>query len=236
MHGLTPEGMDVVEDSLMCINMLIYYGTPKGCQIAPEMWKLLPQIMYMVAGQDDDVDGGYGFEFLNLVSPCVQNYIAKDPKTLLLIGEGQSLTYLELVFKFIQRLLVVNSNGVHKLDGINAMKVLIALMENLPGMIDHALPNFIGMLLAELKHAQNTKGPQHYTLMVIQALCGCLFNNCTLALQIIEKEHQTVPFFTALLSFMPNFKREFEIRRILFGLTAIFRSPLDHIPPLIVQK
>ena len=28
MHGLTPEGMDVVEDCLSCINMLIYYGTP----------------------------------------------------------------------------------------------------------------------------------------------------------------------------------------------------------------
>lgn len=88
MHGLTPEGMDVVEDCLPCINMLIYYGTPKGGVIAPEMWKLLPQIMYMVAGQDDDIDGGYGFEFLNLVSVCIQNYIAKDPKTLLMTGEG----------------------------------------------------------------------------------------------------------------------------------------------------
>lgn len=71
MHGLTPEGMDVVEDILPCINMLVYYGTPKGAKIAPEMWKLLPQMMYMVAGADDDVDGGYGFEFLNLASVCI---------------------------------------------------------------------------------------------------------------------------------------------------------------------
>lgn len=50
------------------------------------------------------------------------------------------MTYLELLFKFLQRILVVNSNGAHKLDGIIAMKVLISLMENMPGMIDHALP------------------------------------------------------------------------------------------------
>jgi hypothetical protein len=96
--------------------------------------------MYMVAGQDGDIDGGYGFEFLGLASICVQNFIAKDSKTLLTIGEGQTMSYLELIFKFLQRILVVNANGNAKLDGIIAIKVMICLMENLPGMIDHALP------------------------------------------------------------------------------------------------
>lgn len=140
MHGLTPDGMDVVEDCLNCINLLIYYGTPKGTTIAPEMWSLLPQMMYIVAGRDDDLDGGFGFEFLNFAANCVQNYIAKDPKTLLTQGAGQTMTYLELLFKFVQRILVVNAAGAHKMDGIVAMKIIISLMENLQGMIDHALP------------------------------------------------------------------------------------------------
>lgn len=63
------------------------------------------------------------------------------------------MTYLELVFKFLQRILVVNANGNAKLDGIIAMKVFICLMENMPGMIDHALPQFVGVLLAELHNA-----------------------------------------------------------------------------------
>ena len=65
MHGLTPDGMDVTEDSVHCMSLLVYYGTPKDCCVAPEMWRLMPQLMYMVCGQEDDVDGGYGFEFLN---------------------------------------------------------------------------------------------------------------------------------------------------------------------------
>jgi hypothetical protein len=37
-----------------------------------------------------------------------------------------------MVYKFLQRILVVNSNGNSKLDGIVAMKVMISLMENMP--------------------------------------------------------------------------------------------------------
>lgn len=79
------------------------------------------------------------------------------------------MTYLELVFKFVQRVLVVNSNGMHKLDGIIAMKIIITLMENLPGAIDHALPQFVGMLLAELKNAfeSDPQAPKNYTSMIL---------------------------------------------------------------------
>ena len=89
------------------------------------------------------------------------------------------MTYLELIFKFIQRILVINSNGMHKLDGIIAMKIICALMENLPGMIDAALPQFVGMLLAELKNAleSDPKAPKNYTSMILQSLSVCLFNN-----------------------------------------------------------
>jgi hypothetical protein len=32
---------------------------------------LLPQMMYIVAGRDDDLDGGFGFEFLNFAANCI---------------------------------------------------------------------------------------------------------------------------------------------------------------------
>jgi len=61
------------------MTMLLYYGTPDGALIAPEMWKLFPQMLYMIAGNDGDIDGGYAFEFLANSSPCIQNFISKDP-------------------------------------------------------------------------------------------------------------------------------------------------------------
>ena len=59
---------------------------------------------------------------------------------MLSIGEGQTETYFELTFKFIQRILVINQNSVHKQDGVTILRVAIALLENLPGQIDFALP------------------------------------------------------------------------------------------------
>lgn len=92
------------------------------------------------------------------------------------------------------------------------------------------------MLLAELHNAQKQQAPQNYTLMVIQALCSCLFNNCPLTLHTIEQEGQTIPFFTALMQLLPKFKKEFEIRRVLFGLVAIIRTPIEHLPQLVASK
>jgi hypothetical protein len=35
------------------------------------MWKLFPQILHITAGQDNDVDGGFAFEYLNIVTMVV---------------------------------------------------------------------------------------------------------------------------------------------------------------------
>lgn len=79
MHGLTPDGLDAIEDDLDCIALILYYGN----QVTPEMWKLYPHMLHIVAGNDTDIDGGFGHEYLTQVVTCVQNYIAKDPITFL---------------------------------------------------------------------------------------------------------------------------------------------------------
>ena len=39
--GLTPDGLDAIEDAVDCITLLIYYGK-SGVKITPEMWQLFP--------------------------------------------------------------------------------------------------------------------------------------------------------------------------------------------------
>ena len=123
-------------------------------------------MMFMVAGNDDDIDGGYAFEFLGQVAIILQNFIAKDPVTFLSVGEGQTETYFELAVKFVQRILVINSNGMHKQDGVTATRVLITIFENLSGQIDGALNMLVGMLLAELKVAFEGSAPSNYKSML----------------------------------------------------------------------
>jgi len=51
----------------------------------------------------------------------------------------------------------------------------------------------------------------------------CFNNNVIVTFQLIEKEHQMLAVFSDWLSVMDNFKKEPELRRIIFGLNAILR-------------
>ena len=84
-----------------------------------------------MCGEENDPEGGYGFEYLAQIAVSIQNYIAKDPQTFLSLGEGQTQTFIAMTFKYINRVLEINRGSSHKLDGIVAMKVLIAMLENL---------------------------------------------------------------------------------------------------------
>ncbi len=67
MHGLTIDGMDAIEDILDCIALIIYYGGT----VSQDMWKLFPQMLYIVAGKPEDKEGGYGFEYLRQITTCI---------------------------------------------------------------------------------------------------------------------------------------------------------------------
>ena len=90
--------------------------------------------------------------------------------------------------KFIQRILVINSNSNHKQDGVVILRVLISLFENLPGQINEAMPTLVGMLLAEIKVNFENKCPQNYRAMLFQAFATAIYNNSALTLQITETE------------------------------------------------
>lgn len=141
MFSLTPDGLDSIEDALDCITQILYHS-PAG-QLSPKMWKIFPHLLYLVCGDEKDPDGGYGFENISQIAVSLQNYIQKDPNTFLQVGEGQTQTYIAMTFKFIERALFINSTSEHMLDGIVVMKTMIAMLENLQGRIDEALPYIV---------------------------------------------------------------------------------------------
>ncbi len=63
LHSLTPDGLDSIEDALDCIALLLYHGSVNG--VSRNMWKMYPQLLYIICGESNDPDGGYGFEYLS---------------------------------------------------------------------------------------------------------------------------------------------------------------------------
>ena len=150
MHSLTPDGLDAIEEGLDIINAILYHGTSPEAPISPEMWKLLPQMLHITVGNEDDIDGGFCFEYLTTVTTATQNYITKGQNTMMTTGPEQTESYFELICKFVQRILVINAQGVGKQDGLSAMRVLLSLLETFPGQMDFALGGVVGIMLAEI--------------------------------------------------------------------------------------
>lgn len=66
------------------------------------------------------------------------------------------MTYLQMLLLSIERCLVVSSNGPSKLDGVHAMKILQALLENMD--CSAFLDQIVGKLLAEVHVATGKTG------------------------------------------------------------------------------
>lgn len=227
MYSLTPDGLDAIEDALDCIAMLLYHGAA----VSPGMWKLFPQLLFLVCGNDSDPDGGYGFEYISQIAVAVQNFVAKDPATFLTNG-GTGETFIARTFKFVERGLKINESSEHQLDGVVLMKVLIALLENLPARIDEALPYLLRLCLAQL----HQKLAKNFKSMVVQTLAMCFWYNSALTFALLEGLQALPLVFVSLSQVLPQLKHDFELRRLVFGLTAIVATPAGAVPALIGEK
>lgn len=107
LHSLTVDGLDAIEEGIDCITMILYYSY-KDRQISNNMWKLFPQLLYVCAGSAENKNGGFGIEYVNQVIIAIKNYISRDNEGLKRIGELQDETHMNLLFRFIKRILEVN--------------------------------------------------------------------------------------------------------------------------------
>jgi hypothetical protein len=167
------------------------------------MWTLYPQLLYVCAGADGDADGGFGFEYVTPIVIALKNYISQDPEGMLKIQEGQGKTRLELLSHFITRCLAVSHNSSDGLDGVAIMNLLIAILENMQGRVDHALAGIIGVITNELDWVNSKeKGYKNYRLMVLQALAMCFTYNSSLTFEVLESRGITLPVCGAWLKVM----------------------------------
>ena len=168
---------------------------------------------------------------------AIQNFISKDPDTFLSIGEGQTQTYIALTFRFIEKALEINKTSEHMLDGIVVMKVLMAMLENLGnGRINEALPLIVRVCWGQL-NLDLEKVAKNYTSMVLQTVCMCFWYNSQLTFQVLDLAlHQTVTVFQRILQSLPTLKHDFELRRVIFGFTAILATPIQALPAIVGQR
>ena len=85
LHSLTADGLDSIEEGIDCITMIVHHSY-KERPISQECWRLYPQLLYICAGNDQDEEGGFGFEFVNQICLALKNYISRDPDGMMNVG------------------------------------------------------------------------------------------------------------------------------------------------------
>jgi len=92
------------------------------------------------------------------------------------------------------------------------------------------------MTLAENKVAFENTVPPNFRSMLLQTIAMAIYNSNVTSLRIIEENQQTFTVFSNWLQYMGRFKLEFELRRIIWGLLAILKTPAGDIPPMVQQQ
>lgn len=132
----------------------------------------------------------------------------------------------------------MHQSSLHKTEGLLATKLMITLLEHLRGgALDHSLPTLLGLCLQELTAL--SKRQKHYQLMLLQVLCLSFWYNCALTFSILEQNQWTLTVFHRLLIMLPRVHHTFELRRVIFGLTAIVETAngcLEAVPEIVQAR
>jgi hypothetical protein len=66
--------------------------------------------------------------------------------------------------------------------------------------------------------------------MIMQAFSMSFTYNAQTVFQWLEANNHLMKVFQTWFSFMNDFKKDFELRRIIFGLSSIIKTPEANLP------
>jgi hypothetical protein len=115
------------------------------------------------------------------------------------------------------------------------MKIMIAMLENLHGRLDEALPYMLQLAIQELT-ALRPNVAKNFQSMILQFVCMSFWYNTSLTFQILEHNQWTFPVFSRLLKVMPRLSLSFELRRVIFGLAAIVGVDPSILPQMVSER
>lgn len=226
---LTPDGLDYIEDSIDCAILLVYHRK----FISEKMWKLFFHMFKIIIGtprDDEDCDGGYGFEFIPIMLSFFQNCISFGGDTLFTYSQDGE-TAFELMTNSITKILEIEKNiGEMYSSSVCCMKLIGTILENCAGKVDNHLPDFITLLFNELQERPPSK---IYKSSILQTFAMCFVYNTRLTYESLELQGQTEEMLKLFFSSMTIFTKTYEVRRVLYGISCIIGNDPREAPEIL---
>ena len=221
--GNDGEYIEYLECALDILTFLTYFPD----QVSAELWQAFP-LIYVAFDQ-------WAYDYLNMMVPCLQSYIAKAPNVFL-SGKAQLpeglIPYIDLMISMVAK--TVTNDRASESECRYALSLFMSILHNCPGKIDMYIPIINEISLGKLGQQVNAEIPLT-RVSVYQVLGSALYYNPQLELVELEKRGVTQQVFAKWTKDAEGMDRWLPRKLTVLGLSAILSIPASALPPSIAS-
>ena len=217
--GNDGEYIEYLECALDILTFLTYFPET----ISAELWQAFP-LIYVAFDQ-------WAYDYLNMMVPCFQAYIAKAPDAFL---QGQAqlqegmIPYIDLIVSVVAK--TVTNDKASELECRYALSLFMSLLHFCHGKIDMYIPIINEISLGKLGQQVNADTP-HTRISIYQILGSALYYNPQLEIAELEKRSVTQQVFVKWMKDVEEMDRWLPRKLTVLGMSSILSIPAASLPP-----
>ncbi|KAL3944079.1 MAG: hypothetical protein SGBAC_001863 [Bacillariaceae sp.] len=217
--GNDGEYIEYLECALDILTFLTYFPDT----ISPELWQAF-SLIYVAFDQ-------WAYDYLNMMVPCLQSYIAKAPD-FFLQGQAQlpegNIPYIDLIVSMVAK--TVTNDKASESECRYALSLFMSLLHNCHGKIDMYLTIINEISLGKLGQQVNADIPLT-RISIYQILGSALYYNPQLELVELEKRGVTQQVFGKWMKDVETMDRWLPRKLTILGMSSILSLPVASLPP-----
>jgi len=221
--GNDGEYLEYVEFALDALTFLTYFPP----QISPQLWDAFP-LLYNAFDK-------WAFDYLMLMTPPLNNFIAKDPNHFLNatanFPDGPK-KYIDLIFSIVSK--TVEEEHSSESEARKALTLYMSVLHNCVGRVDEYLPTINKVTLNKLGQQVNNDVPLT-RLIAFQVLGSALYYNPQLELAELESRGVTHQVFSQWMKDTKNMDKWLSKKMTVLGFSSILRLPASSLPQSVVS-
>jgi hypothetical protein len=219
--GNDGEYIEYLECALDILTFLTFFPE----RISAELWQAFP-LIYVAFDQ-------WAYDYLNMMVPCLQSYIAKSPDFFLQgkaqLSEGV-IPYIDLIVSMVAK--TVTNDRASESECRYALSLFMSILHNCPGKVDAYIPIINEISLGKLGQQVNAEIPLT-RVAIYQVLGSALHYNPQLELVELEKRGVTQQVFAKWMKDAETMDRWLPRKLTVLGLSSILSIPAASLPPTI---
>ena len=212
--------IEYLECALDILTFLTYFPD----EIAPDLWQAFP-LLYIAFDQ-------WAYDYLNLMVPPLQSFIAKDPQSFLqgsaVLPEGK-ISYVDLIFSIVAK--TVTNDRSSESECRQALSLFLSVLHCCHGQVDVYVPMINDIVLGKLGQQVNAENAAT-RIAIYQVLGSALYYNSALELVELEKRGVTQQVFATWVADVDaHMGSRFLPRKLtILGLSSVLKIPPANMP------